>query len=199
MSLTLNRETLAGLRPLFAKVFEAFTGGFAWTANALTNNTSGKTVPAGTLLVVNEANRTAAPVKRARLTAAVATGGGTATVDAGHMFEVGDILIGLNGTHGIAVAAVTDTTISIATTPTAQFSATTSAIGYVLVNVATTAATGPITTFVGTANSIALYPTTVAAGASVTGLRRGTAYANRIQPVVDTDDLPPTIQLSTSA
>ncbi len=201
MSLTLNSETLGRIRPIFAKVLEAFTGGFSWAAGALTGNTSGKTVPAGTLLVVNEATRTATPVKRARLAATVAVDAATATVEKGHMFEVDDIVIGVTGDAGTRILSIVsgDETDQLIV-GTAVGTCVNGATGAALYNISTTTATGGGTNLIGTANAITLYPTTIEAGASVAALRRGTAYANRIQPVnADWDNLPPSIQLSTSA
>jgi hypothetical protein len=201
MSLTLNRETLAGLRPLFAKVLETFTGGFAWTAGTLTRHTDGVTLPAGTLLVVNEATRQARPVKRARLLATQATAVATATVEKGHMFEVDDIIIAAAANAGtrilnIVVGAASDQIV----VGTAVATCVVGATGAALYEIGTTTATGAFTALIGTANSIALYPSTIEAGASVTALRRGTVYANRIQPVnAVQDNLPAVIQLSTSA
>lgn len=202
MSLTVVRETLASVNTYFAKVLEAFTGGFGWTAAALTRHTDGVTLPAGTLLVVNEVTRQAKPVKRARLAATLALGDATATVEKGHLFEVGDHIIGLSGGTGAGtITSITegDTTDVIVVSGVGATGMGAAATGGALVEVATSAATGAITTFVGTANAIALYPSTITAGASVAALRRGTAYANRIQPVVALDDLPETIQLSTSS
>lgn len=198
MSLTLTRETLAGVRALFAKVLEVFTGGFAWTAAALTRHTDGVTLPAGTLLVVSEATRQATPVKRARLAATLATAVSTAVVEKGHLFEAGDFIFGV----GLGTAATIGSVVEGATTDSLVISVGTSrfrgAVGLAIMEVASGGATGP-GGYVGTANAIALYPSTIEAGASVAALRRGTVYANRIQPVVATDDLPATIQLSTSA
>jgi hypothetical protein len=205
MSLTLNRETLSGVRALFAKVLEAFTGGFAWTAGALTRHTAGTTLPAGTLLVVNEATRQAVPVKRARVmytTAAAATG---VAVQNNHLFRVGDFLNVLAGTSAGTITAINTSAtagvdrfvLGFPTAPTVGIGAL--ATGAALINVAGAGLLGATATHVGTANAIALYPTTIQAGASVTALRRGTVYANRINPVVRVDNLPNTIQLSTSA
>lgn len=202
MSLTLTSETLAGVRALFAKVLEVFTGGFAWTAAALTRHTDGVTLPAGTLLVVSEVTRQAKPVKRARLAATLAAGAATAVVQKGHLFQVGDFIIGLAGTAPGTIASVTAIDADTDRIVIAALGATgigAGATGAALVEVGTSAATGAVTTFVGTANAIAFYPSTIEAGASVAALRRGTVYANRIQPVVATDNLPVTIQLSTSA
>jgi len=204
MSLTLNRETLAGLRPVFAKVIEAFTGGFAWTAGALTRHAAGTTLPAGTLLMVNEATRQAVPIKRARVantTAAAATG---VAVQNNHLFRVGDFVIGLAGTSAGTITAINTSAtagidrfvVAFPTAPVVGMGAL--ATGAALINVAGAGLLGATATHVGTANSIALYPTTIIAGASVAALRRGTAYANRINPVVRVDNLPATIQLSTS-
>ena len=202
MSLTLTRETLAGVRALFAKVLEVFTGGFAWTGAALTRHTDGVTLPAGTLLVVSEVTRQAKPVKRARLASSATAFFQTLTVEKGHMFEVGDPIVANDAAataakniRSIAEGADTD----VLTIASAGWGGGGFATGVVIVEVGSSAATGPVTDFVGTANAIALYPSTIEAGASVAALRRGTAYANRIQPVVALDNLPVTIQLSTSA
>ncbi len=201
MSLTLQRTTGGDIRPVFVKVLELFTGGFSFSAAALARHTEGVTLPKGALLQVNEATRECTPVKRARLAARIGTGVGTAIFQEGHLFEPGDFV----WINGVATAATIGTVTSLGN----GTDRITTARGWLnriaalpanawVVNVGTSAATG-IATRVANANTIARYPSTIQAGASVAALRRGTVYANRVNPIVDTDNLPGTIILSTSA
>jgi len=199
MSLTLNRDTVPGKRDVFAKVFELFTGGFAFTAAALARHTEGVTLPQGALLEVNEATRQCSPVKRARLSAGMATGATAAFFEVGHLFEVGDyVFVEDSATAGTITTIVTGDTSDRVTFGAAIRSLGVIASGNWAQHVATSTATG-VTTRVTNANAIAAYPTTIEAGASVAALRRGTVYTNRVQPVVGTDGLPGGILFSTSS
>ena len=198
MSLTVRSESVSGVIPKFAKVFELFTGGFGFTAAALARHTSGVTLPAGALLQVNEATRECSPVKRARLAAYVATAATSVKFEPGHLFRVGDYVFIEGTATGGTIATITEG----ATYDTIAFAAGVNinkgvAAGAWAQHVSTANATAG-TAVVINANAIAAFPTTIEAGASVAALRRGTVYKNRIQPIVTADSLPVTILLSDS-
>lgn len=199
MSLQLNRETGAGKRPVILKVFELFTGGFSYLADALDTFTSGRELPQGTLLRIAENTRTAIPVKRGRLLETIASSISTGLFEPGHMFEAGD-RIQCGGTATI-VESVTEGNDGDTIVCRDRFRKNLqTAAGSVAYHVGSTSATGPGgLTATGIANAIAAYPSTIETTASVTALRRGTVYANRIQPVNEGYDIiPATIILSTS-
>lgn len=190
MSLNINRETVPGVRPLFIKVLELFTGGFGWAARATTRHTDGVTLPAGTLLRVDEAARTAYPIKRGRLAESAGTAATAFMVEPGHLFEIGE---------SIHIAGTGSSILEIRAGDTSD---------YIRVGggIASTGPNGPGTVVFagtagalsGTANAVAAYPSTIRAGASVSVLRRGTVYGNRVPPVAANDAIPATIQFSDS-
>lgn len=194
MSLKFVKETLSGVAPVFQKVFELFTGGFSFTETH-----AGNTLPAGSLVKVDEAARTARVIKSARLADTHTSNEGTAEVEKGHFFAVGDYL-GYNGATSQKITAIaegTDTdTLTLATGVTGDGFATLPT-GTVFYEAATFSdSTGAVSL----ANAITAYDTTTDAKDSVTVLRRGTAYKDRIQAHTETYhlNLPETIQLSTS-
>ena len=186
------------MRPVFAKILELFTGGFSYTATARTNWSEGATLPKGTLLQVNELNRTCIPIKRGRLTAFVGTGVGTAVLQENHLFEVGDHIWVEGATAAKTIETVNGNSITVTDAWGIDPNAS-KAVGAYVAHVGTSTATGPIATRQGSANSIARYPSTVDAGASVTALRRGTVYSRRVAPVIGAvDNMPGTILFSNS-
>ncbi len=196
MSVRIVRDSVAGVRALFAKTFEIFTGGFGWSAQALDNHTEGIVLPAGSLLTVSESARVARPVKRGRTTTLTGSAATGVNVQKGHLFEVGDNIhfIGGNPTAG-AITAIYEhedsDRLSISPGLLLAESYGNRAIGAGVYE-------GTGNTLVGTANAISAYPTTIEEGASVTALRRGTVYANRVPPVGTHDQLPSVIEFSDS-
>lgn len=190
MSLNISRDTLAGVRPKFIKVLELFTGGFGWAARATDRFTDGVTLPAGTLLSVDEATRTAFPIKRTRLAESAATAATGVMVEPGHFFNVGD---------SIHIAGTGSSIQEIRTGDTSDYIRVNAGIASSGPNAAGTIVfAGTAGALSGTANAVAAYPTTIEAGASVAVLRRGTVYGNRVPPVAANDAIPATIQFSTS-
>lgn len=191
MSLNISRDTIGAIRPVFVKVLELFTGGFGWSARATDRNTDGRTLPAGALLFVDEEARTAHPIKRGRTTEDYGSNATGIRIEPNHLFEVGDLVfISGGGTSAVIESITADDNED-----------------YIVLSrgtLGTTAATGATmfegtgATITGSANAIAAYDTTVEAGASVAALRRGTVFANRIQPVEDNDDLNDVTLLSDS-
>ena len=182
MSLTVSRDTISGKRPVFAKVLELFTGGFGWSARALARNTTVVELPKGALLVVDEVARTCHPVKRGRAAAAIASAATGISVQHGSMFQVGDVIRYAGVGTGHTITGVTErptlTRLLLATATTGS-----AAAGSTVEDLAS----GDLT---GTANAIAALPTRVESGASVSVLRRGTVYTNRVQPITARDQFP---------
>jgi hypothetical protein len=192
MSLNLVKETVSAGIPVFKKVFELFDGGFSLTT---TGFNSGVELPAGSLLQVDEEARTAVPVKTALCGAT-----GTATtvyVASGHHFQVGDYLA--YGATGAVIESITASAtlgLDVIDVGTAEGNLSISSAGDVFWNSATAGATG-----INVApNALSRYAVTIESGATVTAVRRGTAFKKRIQghttALVAT--LPETIQLSDS-
>ncbi len=194
MSVRIVRESVAGVRALFAKTFELFTGGFGWAARATDDHAEGITLPAGSLLTVDEESRTAFPVKRGRTTTNTATSATGVNVEKGHLFEVGDDIhfLGNTGT-GATITAINvgDDSDYLSTNPTEISQGSNEPAGEAVF-------AGTAGVMVGTANAIAAYPTTIEEGASVAALRRGTVYGNRIPPIGTHDTLPDVIEISDS-
>ncbi len=180
MSVRIVRESVAGARALFAKTFELFTGGFGWATRATDDHTEGVTLPAGSLLTIDEENRTAYPVKRGRL-ATNYTAGSAVHLEHGHLFEVGDTIGFLTGT-GADVAEVEDL-------GDYDYVRTDAAMRDNAMPTGTVITEGTASALVGTANAIAAYPTTIEEGASVSVIRRGTVYSNRIPPTMARDEI----------
>ena len=182
MSLTVNRDTIRGKRPVFAKVLELFTGGFGWSARATDRNTTVVELPKGALLRVDEVTRTCHPIKRGRLVSALGSGATGALLEHGSMFQVGDRIQYPDVATGVAITAITERDagdyILIATATTGS-----AAAGGVIIDFAGNNVTG-------TANAFAALPARVEAGASVSVLRRGTVYTNRVQPLTARDQIP---------
>jgi hypothetical protein len=179
--------------PVFAKILEFFTGGFSLT---VTGFTSGVVLPKGSLLKVDEEARTALPIK----TAVAGTAGttGVAYVNPGHHFAVTDVIAVTVGRPAVAITAVAAGTgsfegwdkISASGIPSA-------AVDGVLFEATAASGTATIKTL---PNTLLAYDTLIETGATVTALRRGTAYKKRLQAHQSGHlaELPATIQLSTS-
>ncbi len=181
MSVTLSRDTTRGKRPVFAKVLELFTGGLGWATGAITRS-DGINVPKGALLDIDESARTCSPVKRGRFTAEVASDATAATIQHGSMFAVGD-RFSHEGTAGTAALVV------VTERANDTYLAWAGAIGGTAASGSTMEDFGDDgTNLTGTANAIAALPSTVGSGASVSVLRRGTVYTNRVQPLAARDD-----------
>lgn len=173
MSLKLSKETGATSVPVFSKVLELFTGGFSLT----TTGFPGMTLPKGALLKVDEAARTATPIKTAKV---VKGGGGTTTilVERGHFFQAKDKVGKTVDAKAYAIGAIAasgdydqltiQTAIDTATAGDVLFEST---------------AAGPTAAEIKTvANAIARYDSYLEAGNSVTAALRATVYKNRVQP-----------------
>lgn len=195
MGLKPVRDTIAEAIPVFAKVFELFTGGFSLVS---TNLRSGVILPAGSLVVVNETTKQMSPIKTAKL---VIKGGTTATgyvVDSARYLKVGDV-VGFAGGTGSYIRAISATGSYDKLTVGTTFGGTSVPADTVIYK---TTARGS-TILSGTANAITVYDMKVGddnLSADAAVLRRGTAYKNRIQPHLagHISGLPATIQISQS-
>jgi hypothetical protein len=194
MSLNLTRETVDAGIPVFSKIIELFTGGFSLT---VTGFNTGVKLPKGSLLVVNEAARTAVPVKTAVSAGTGVLSSATAhLVEGGHHFQVGDIIghvvgggaypisqIIASGSNDILVVGT-----SIAIAPEGRVFFQSSALGTDQAAISASP------------NALSFFDVLIESGASVAALRRGTAYKNRIQAhqAGHLTSLPSTIQISES-
>lgn len=192
MSLSPVKTTVSAGIPVFSNVQEVFAGGFSLVTTGFASDVE---LPAGSLLKVDEAARTATPVK----TAVCGATGTATTVYAldGHHFAVGDY-IGYGATAA-NITAITDGTgdydgMDIIDVGTAGGNLSVSSAGDVFWDAATAGATGVKTA----PNTLSQFAVTIEDGATVSAVRRGTAYKNRIQDHVTalTATLPATIQLS---
>ena len=181
MSLSPSKSTVSAVAPVFAKVFEMFTGGFSLTT---TGFNTGVKLPAGALLRVSESARTATPIKTTRLTAV--TTGATAIEKtyyfaADHHFQVGDYFGHSEGTgaRGQTITAIESASTGSKVTATGPTAAR-AAVNAVIYETAT----GATSTIKTVANTVSAYEVEIESGAFVTALRRGTAYKNRVQPHV---------------
>ena len=159
--------------PVFQKVLELFAGGFS----VILSGKETVRLPKGSLLKVDEAARTAIPIKSAALLATSTTT--KFLVTAPNMFQVGDhVMIEGNGTgaHSIStiVASGVGEEINIAT------AIGIGATGAVMYQAASqgTAAADILPNVI--ANAVSMYDSTV--GDFVTCVLRGTAFKKRIQP-----------------
>ena len=179
MSLSPIKTTVGGTAPVFAKVFELFTGGFSITT---TGFNTGVTLPAGSLLKVSESARTATLVKTAKLTTNTEAANDVAKtfyVSEGHHFAVGDH-IGWDGQPHQEITAIESNSTGIKVTATGATAAAV-ATGVVIFESGTGVGTATVKTV---ANALSAYDTTIESGGFVAALRRGTAYKNRVQPHV---------------
>lgn len=182
MSVTVNRETAPVRRSVFANVFELFPGGFGWSARAVARNTTVVELPKGALLRIDEDAQTAHPVKRGRVVT-LASGSTGVDIMAGSMFQAGDVIRYAGVATGHTISAVVDranyvTHLTLATATTGSAAAGSTVDDF---------AGGDVT---GTANAIAALPSRVEDGASVSVLRRGTVFTNRVQPIQARDSFP---------
>ena len=192
MSLNLTKESTGDGIPVFQKFFELFTGGFSLT---ITGFNTGEILPKGSLLKVDEAARTAVPIKTAKV---VAGGGGTddIIVESGHHFQVGDVIALTVGAKAYTIDGITATAdgdiISVAT------AIDTATAGDVLFESSANGATHAAYETV--ANTLSFHDVMIESGATVTAIRRGTAFKNRIQAHTAglIADIPATVQLSQS-
>jgi hypothetical protein len=208
MSLTPVQDSVSAAAAVFSKILEVLSGGFSLVSTGFTD---GATLPKGSLLKVDEAARTATPIKTA-ITVADSVSSQVHFVAAGHHFAVGDVIgvtVGGKARKITAIKAKTGTTatggagdrITVATSDTAGAGSgiATSATGVVFYHAATTTATGTLKV---TPNTLlrddALIGTTLVE--AVTAVRRATAYKNRIQAHNSTHlaGLYSTIQISES-
>jgi hypothetical protein len=208
MGLTPVKDTTGAGIPVFSKIFELFTGGFSLVSTGFTD---GATLPKGSLLKVDEAARTATPIKTA-ITVADSVSSQVHFVAEGHHFAVGDVIGVTIGNKARAILAIRRKTgstatggagdrITVATSDTAGKGSgiPTSATGVVFFEALAISATGALKL---TPNTLlrddVLIGTTLQE--SVSAVRRATAYKNRLQ-VHKTEhlaELLSTIQLSTS-
>lgn len=194
MSLTPTKDTVSGGIPVFSNVQEVYAGGFSLQ---VTGFNSGVELPAGSFLKVDEEARTATPVKTA-----VCGATGTSTniyAKDGHHFVVGDYIA--YGATGAVIESIADGTgdkdgMDRINVGTAEGNLSVSSAGDVFWNSATGGNTGVAVI----PNTLSRFAVTIESGATVTAVRRGTAYDKRIQKHVAklTATLPATIQLSES-
>ncbi len=196
MSLNLQRKTVSGSATVFAKIFELFTGGFSLTITGLN---SGEVLPEGSFLKVDESARTALPVKTA-VTAKDSVDATNHVVVGGHHFQVGDSL-GVGGT-AYNIQEITPS----GDNDILRIGTATETVGTGVVLYESSAVGDGNGAVKNLPNAILRYEVTIEDGATVTALRRGTVYKNRIQGAgtkfAGTPDLyaglPATIQLSES-
>jgi hypothetical protein len=179
--------------PVFAKILEFFTGGFSLTVTGFNSDVN---LPSGSLLKVDEEARTALPIKTA--VAGTAGASGVAYVNTGHHFQVGDVIgVNVGGTAAIITAVADGTSTFVGWSKISASGIPAAASGDILFEATGASGTAAIKTI---ANSLLIYDTLIETGATVTALRRGTAYKKRLQShqTGHLADLPATIQLSTS-
>ena len=175
-----TKTATTGGIPVFQKVIETAQGGFSLD---MTNLTEGETIPAGSLVVFNEATRKAVIVKTATMQDAATDSAVDYKVKKGHNIAVGDYLARSEGGAAYAVTAI-DTSnddydeITVGTTLGVALSA-----GDALF---ISSATGASAAAVATAQGL-LYEETVAqTDAPLSVVIRGTVYARRIPGVIAT-------------
>lgn len=196
MSLKPVKQTLSGGIPIFAKVLEVFTGGFSLVTSGF-NVGSDVTLPAGSLLIVNEATRTATPLKTGVIATSSAEGTAHRILKGTHHFAVGDKVARIvgRGAHGIKSISATGPIYDRIVLATSIGNGI--ATGPVLW---VSSAQGTDKAAVQTPNALSMYDVVMESGGGVAALRRGTAYKNRIQAHVagHLTTLPATIQISQS-
>lgn len=161
--------------PIFAKILELFAGGFSYVLSGKT----GVSMPAGSLITVDEATRIAVPVKSSKLLATNSTT--VLLVPVPNPFEVGDV-IGVDGTntgHSISTIVASGANEAITVATAIGIGAT----GDVVYEV-TAIGTGDAAMVVkSVANAITYERATI--GDFCTAVLRGTAFRKRIQPCKD--------------
>lgn len=161
--------------PVFQKVLELFTGGFS----VILVGKETVRLPKGSLLKVDEAARTAIPIKTASLLKKSTTT--KLLVTAPNMFQVGD-RVGVEDTNtGHSITAIVASGVGEELTIATAIGI--GATGDVLYEV-TAIGTGTVKTAPKViANAVSMYDATV--GDFVTAVLRGTAFKKRIQPHLD--------------
>ncbi len=194
------KQTAAGVIPVFAKVFELFTGGFSVVSTNLRDDV---TLPAGSLFTVDEETRQATPIKTAKLAATAANDATQIKVDSARYFKVGDnvALVADGSAFYINQITATGGAYDIIHLGTALgIAATVGSDNNVLFLSGVHGTTGA--RLEGTANAISAYDVKVNGNLQnfISVLRRGTAYKKRIQPHLagHISDLPDTIEISKS-
>ena len=198
MSLSPVKTVVKSFRVVISKAFEYFTGGFS-----VSNTTHDKVIlPEGSLVRVDESARTTSLVKTGRLTQKAPSNVKFYVSNTPYqpLFEVGDVVnIGQNtaSAGGTAITSIVASgevdVITIATAIASQ--GTANRVMFEVTSSGSSAANlAPKTV----ANAIVAHDTKI--GGSLTALRRGTVYKNRLQPnlAAHLADLPSTIQLSDS-
>jgi len=175
MALGFRKVETTEIIPVFSRINETVTGGFALDKAGLTD---GQTLKAGTLMVYDEATRKAKVVKttRAYENANAST---SVKVEKGHLLVVGESI------DGVAIDAINTSNADYDTLT--MHSAVTVVAGDVLASQSVTDLT----------TGLLHEETVVADNESVTIVISGTAYARRIPPVTK-EQLPGTINLSNS-
>ena len=174
MGLSPVKATVATGIPKFATILEVLTGGFTIQT---TGFTTGVTLPAGSLLNVDESARTATLVKTAKLSKAY---GGSATglyLEKGHHFIAGEYIGVTVGAKAYVISTITaGTTEDYLVIATAIDAGATGAV------VLDSSATGSSAAAIKTApNALSQFDVDIASGESVSAVIRGTAYKNRVQ------------------
>ena len=185
MALTPKKETVGAVYDVFVKVFELFTGGFSISPDGFNKDVK---LPKGSLLKVDEDDRTATPIKTAVLTATAAAEASGLFVESGHHFQVGDHIALDNGGSAHQITVADDEYIAIE--DKAGDNLGTGVPGDVLFHAGGTADAGSAEIDT-KPNGILRYDTTIATGEFATVAIRGTVYKNRIQDHIDDhlDDL----------
>jgi len=206
MGLQPIKDTIANAIPVFAKIFELFTGGFSLVTTDLRSDVI---LPAGSLFRVNEVTRQAIPVKTAKMYGSAAPGQTVLRVESANWFVVGNRIVNPTSGTGSFITAIEATggdydTITIGT----AFVSTVSpgkklvslATGDVLVHSLIAGSAGTIATAANSISVKGLKAGSTSLSEGLTMLRRGTAYKNRLQPHLagHIAKLPATIQISQS-
>jgi hypothetical protein len=198
MSLQPVKTAASKIRAVVIKAFEYFTGGFSVSLT----NFAGTTLPEGSLVRVDEDARTTQLVKTGQIIGRSPSTEKHYFKDDGDyplLFVVGDKVAVAGGATASTIRTITvkDGSGWVVTVATAinRGTSTSNAVVYKTTSHGIGAPTlaPPVI-----ANAIVAEDATI--GESLTALRRGTVYKNRVQPHITAHlaDLPATIQLSTS-
>jgi len=186
----------SGRIPVFSKILEVLTGGFSFASVSGFN--TNVILPAGSLIKVDEAARTATLIK----TGVIYSGTSTTSlkVTPGHHFAAGDVVALGTGTGKSAhsISTITEgTDYDTFTIATAIEGSTGGAVLFEASAIATASQEVAVKTV---ANALTYLPVTIEAGGFVSALVRGTAYKNRIQAnnSAHLADLPEGLYLSES-
>jgi hypothetical protein len=195
MSLQPVKTAAQAIRVVISKAFEYFTGGFSVSLTGY----AGVTLPEGSLVRVDEAARTTTLIRTGVLKEKAPATTRLHIADDGAyplLFAVGNKVCVSGGATASTIRTVKSTTASgmVITVATAINRGTAGTVIFETVSHGLGASLAVKTV----ANAVVAHDTEI--GGSLTALRRGTAYKNRLQPHITGHlaDLPSTILLSNS-